>query len=217
MVKKMTITSAAARRIVELGASSREVSTSEPGYVPEPYRPVEEVEIRLARLQSAWERNAAGLWHAQACFIVGDGGRADTSFLFDACCPTAVVKPEGEPYSWRFYVVWRGRWESLQHYVKPGAKYAGGAAIEVSRYDSSSGAILIDNAGLRGAKVATDDSYTDQNGILYFNPRHFSWKSSSIGIVGKREICLRTRLVKVVTDVVDGVPQYAQVETLGGE
>ena len=216
-MQKMTITPSAARKIVELGAAPSEVATSDPAFVPEPYRPAEEFDIRPARLQSEWTRNSAGLWRATACFIVGDGGRVDTSFVFEVCCPTAVVKPDGEPFSWRFFVVWRGRWESLQQYVKPGTKYAAGRGIEILRYDESTGAVLIDNAGIRGAKIATDDSYTDSNGYLYFNPRHFSWTASSIDIVGKREVRLRTSLVKVVTDVVDGVPQYGWIETIGSE
>ena len=196
-----------ARELVELG---RKLSGKSIQTIAKPTPAQADEDIRLARLQSAWTRNSAGLWKATACFIVGDGGRVDTSFVFEVCCPTAVVKPDGEPYSWRFYVVWRGRWESLQHYVKPGVKYGGGHAIELSRYDSDTGAILIDNAGLRGAKVATDDSYTDQNGILYFNPRHFAWTASSIDIVGKKEIRLRTHLVTVTTPT-----GTTQIEVLG--
>lgn len=68
-------------------------------------------DVRLARLQSAWQQNAAGVWYATACFIVNDV--ADTSSIVAVYAPVSNSNPGGTVAETRFYVVWRGRWELL--------------------------------------------------------------------------------------------------------
>lgn len=73
--------------------------------------PQDSEDIRLARLQSAWTQNAAGIFTAQACFIVNDV--PDTSFLFTVWAPVSTENPGGISGETRFYVIWKGRWELL--------------------------------------------------------------------------------------------------------
>lgn len=73
--------------------------------------PQDTEDIRLARLQSAWTQNAAGIFTAQACFIVNDV--PDTSFLFNVWAPVSTENPGGTAGTTRFYIIWKGRWELL--------------------------------------------------------------------------------------------------------
>lgn len=99
-----------ARRLVEAG-------TPRKGKSVQTFRrnidsPQDTEDIRLARLQSAWTQNAAGIFTAQACFIVNDV--PDTSFLFTVWAPVATENPGGTSGTTRFYVIWKGRWELLE-------------------------------------------------------------------------------------------------------
>ena len=98
-----------ARRLVEAG-------TPRKGKSVQTFRrnidsPQDSEDIRLARLQSGWTQNSAGIFTAQACFIVNDV--PDTSFLFTVWAPVSTEDPGGTSGATRFYVVWRGRWERL--------------------------------------------------------------------------------------------------------
>ena len=98
-----------ARRLVEAG-------TPRKGKSVQTFRrnidsPQDSEDIRLALLQSAWTQNTAGIFTAQACFIVNDV--PDTSFLFTVWAPVSTEDPGGTSGATRFYVVWKGRWEMV--------------------------------------------------------------------------------------------------------
>lgn len=158
-------------------------------------------DIRPARLHTAWTQNQAGLWTATARFIVNDV--VDNSFTFDVCAPTATASPGGVAQTTRFFVVWRGRWELLAG-VAQRARYGGGDHIQVATAPTgSSYDYLIDNKGVCEAKLVAGgqaDSYAD-TGTLYLNGTHFKWVSSTLDIVGKKELWLKTSTFSCVTNV----------------
>lgn len=156
-------------------------------------------DVRLARLQTAWFRNAANVWQATACFVVND--RVDTSFPFDVFAPLATSEPPGAPRSQRFFVVWRGRWESMQSF-QPVARYYGGDHIQVTSLESASG-YSINNTGMTQANIVTNGvigNYYDC-GTFYLNGRFFKWVPSTLDIIDKRELWLKTARKQVVTGV----------------
>lgn len=157
-------------------------------------------DIRPARLQTAWTQNQAGLWTATARFIVNDV--VDDSFTFPVCAPTATSSPGGTAGTSRFFVVWRGRWEMIAGISGSSARYTGGDHIQVSGVAGPNG-YAIDNKGLCEAKLVTRgqaDSYAD-TGTLYLGGAYFKWVSSTLDIVGKKELWLKTGRKRVVTDV----------------
>ena len=205
MPKKLQLTEEAAAEL------ARRVSTATERYSQE-YAPrcdvVPAVDIRPACLRSEWTRNEVGLWVAKACFIIDDAGRLDTSFLFDVCCPQAYRKPSGSKDSWRFLAIWRGRGEALQTNIES-PTYEGARGIAI--YPSSD-SYLVENTGVVESQIP-GQSYAD-SGTLYFCRNHFAWVSSSLDVVGKKEIALKTVKKRVVTDVVNGVPQYEYLTVL---
>ena len=194
-MKELKLTPDAARAIVESARSEtlRSVQESCPPPPPFPLAP----DIRLARLQTAWRRDESGLWRATARFVVGDVGRVDPSFEFEVVAPMARSQPYGSPQSERFYVVWRGRWESLQTPAPYIPRYVAGVATAV--YTNADGNYQIDNVGVQKVKIP-GDSYADW-GILYLSPTQFEWGSSSLDIVGKKEARIKTSQKEVVTGV----------------
>ena len=152
--------------------------------------------LKPCRLLSSWAQNDAGVWQGRACFIIPETGRPDPSFIFDVYCPAASGRPEGEPYSWRYWAAWRGRWESLQQPVYQRI-YVGGSYISAGAYDVDLGGYRIDNEGLTNA-VVPGDAYSNTK-TLYFNRRFFQWIPSTLDIVGKKEISLVGRYETVLT------------------
>lgn len=110
---KLSISPEVAQELVKAGTPTRHKSVQTFRKLADSAQMGEE--IRLARLQSAWQQNAAGVWYATACFIVNDV--ADTSSIVAVYAPVSNSNPGGTVAETRFYVVWRGRWESLD---KPG-------------------------------------------------------------------------------------------------
>lgn len=155
---------------------------------------------RPMRLQSAWTRNNDNLWVATACPIISDGGSVDLTTVVNVCCPTAVVKPEGEPLSWRFWAVFRnGRWESIQHYVYI-PEYVSGSYASVGAYSPELGGRPISCLGVHAARIR-GDSYAASNGDFYLSPDFFEWSSRELDAVGGKEATLKTHSVQVVTGV----------------
>ena len=150
-------------------------------------------DIRLARLQSPWTQQDSGLWTATACFIVGDVGKIDSSFVFDVCAPLARSKPLGLSRISRFWVIWRGRWESLETPVSI-PRYVGGNSISVTTNDD--GDYQIDNYGLRCAAIPND--YHSQWGTLYFASQFFMWRTAE-GMDGTKELSLKWKWLDVLT------------------
>lgn len=186
-MRRIRLTQRAAEEIVAQGTQVKAESTQEIADPPE-FTPG--FDVRLAQLKSSWTKSL-GLWKATACFVVNN--RADDSFVFDVCAPAAAAKPNGND-SMRFYVVWRGRWESLHGAVEI-PKYLSGDAIQVS--GDGHGNYVVDNYGLREGKIP-GQNYSDW-GTLYFDKRFFQWIGSTLDIVSKNEISLKTRFVQVVT------------------
>ena len=209
-MRRLNVTRDAAREIVRAGAEPSEVAIYETPEAPPPWRP--EFDVRPCRLLSAWTQNDAGVWQGRACFIIPETGRPDPSFIFDVYCPAASGRPEGDPYSWRFWAAWRGRWESLQQPVYQRI-YVGGSYISAGAYDVDLGGYRIDNEGLTNA-VVPGDAHSNTK-TLYFNRRFFQWIPSTLDIVGKKEISLVGRYETVVTGIVDGVPRTKQIFALG--
>ena len=113
-----------------------------------PKKPKTNIDIRPARLASAWAQNAAGVWQATANFIVDDV--VDTSSAVDVYAPIATSDPGGTVNTTRFYVLWRGRWELLP---------TGGGGDVPSLAD----------LGLTTATITYVSSVTISNGELSFN------------------------------------------------
>lgn len=108
-VAKLSISPEVAQELVKAGTPTRHKSVQTFRKLADSAQMGEE--IRLARLQSAWQQNAAGVWYATACFIVNDV--ADTSSIVAVYAPVSNSNPGGTVAETRFYVVWRGRWELL--------------------------------------------------------------------------------------------------------
>lgn len=108
-VAKLSISPEVAQELVKAGTPTRHKSVQT--FRRNIDSPQDSEDIRLALLQSAWSQNAAGIFTAQACFIVNDV--PDTSFLFTVWAPVSTENPGGTSGATRFYVVWKGRWERL--------------------------------------------------------------------------------------------------------
>ena len=213
---KLIISDEAARAVVKAGTTLKTKSIQKvPRVQDAPAQAVEPLEIKPCRLLSVWTQNSAGVWQGRACFIIPETGRPDASYVFDVYCPAASGKPEGEPYSWRFWAVYNKdleRWESLQQPVYQRI-YVGGSYISAGAYDVDLGGYRIDNEGLTNA-VVPSDSYSNTK-TLYFNKRFFQWIPSTLDIVGKKEISLVAHYETVVTAVNNGVPTTKQILVLG--
>ena len=163
-------------------------------------------DIRPALLRSSWTRNNAGTYYATAVFI-NQAGRADTSFEFTVYAPTALATPRGSANSWRMFVIWRGRWETLQEDAQAQTVYAGGYSIDISRVDNQTGARLVDNTGTRGVAVYTGtgnlNNYVD-SGFLYLDARYFNLSGRVPDSAGtKYGVGLKTKYVTVTTPTGD--------------
>ena len=146
------------------------------------------------RLRSSWKRDEeTGLYKAKGLIL---SPKSKKEKLVDVYAPAAGSPPEGEPYEWTFYAVWRGRWETLQQPVehKP---YIAGDAISVGIYDSELGGIPIVNIGVCRAQIAGESR--QETKTLYFSPIWFKWIPSSLDIAGKREVAIKAKTVDVVT------------------
>lgn len=67
-------------------------------------------DVRPVLIQSGWTHNDAGVWSADAAFIVN--GVVDTSFIFPVYAPHSI---NGDPMLPKLvmFAVWRGRWEII--------------------------------------------------------------------------------------------------------
>ena len=214
-MKRLRVTRDAARKLVEYGTQSVETALDE--FEPAICSWTPPLEARPARLQTDWTQSSAGLWVATACFLVGDELQVDTSFVFDVCCPTATSKPAGEATSWRFWAIWRGRWESLQHEASSAAeceKYVAGLGIEIGAHSAELGGRPITNVGVRAVRIS-GSSYEAKGGPLNLASNHFQWRTSSLS--GETEAYLKTHRVSVVTDIVNGSPVKKTIEVVGAD
>ena len=165
-----------ARRLVEAG-------TPRKGKSVQTFRrnidsPQDSEDIRLARLQSEWTQNSAGIFTAQACFIVNDV--PDTSFLFTVWAPVSTENPGGTSGATRFYVVWKGRWEMVA--TVPALSTTLEAVLkavnlQVSLTDTQTQGVLFSQSVMKSLYV--------QNGALYYESKflNISTNQTSINVV----------------------------------
>ena len=210
-MKRLTMTREAAREVVAAGAESPERACYDASPFAEGWTPP--AETRACRLRSAWRKTEEGIWRAKAVFLDDATGREAPDAIVDVYSTAGGSPPEGEPYEWTFYAVWRGRWESTQQPVdhKP---YIAGDAISVGIYDSELGGIPIVNMGVCRAQIAGENR--QETKTLYFSPLWFKWIASSLDIAGKREIAIKAKTVEVVTDIVDGKSVKEKILVLVG-
>lgn len=158
-------------------------------------------DLRPVRLQTSWA-SSGGIYKATARFIKDDG-TVDNSTTIDVYAPTLTSSPTNHVAgSTRFDVVWRGRWEYLGEKAASSARYTGSDYIMVSGAAGPDG-YPIYNTGMTNARLVTRgtaDSYSD-HGTLYLSGAFFKWVSSTLDIVGKKELWLNTAVTRVVTGV----------------
>lgn len=146
------------------------------------------------RLLSVWKLDdETGLYKAKAKIL---SPKSKKDKIVDVFSLAAGSPPEGDPYEWTFYAVWRGRWETLQQPVdkKP---YVAGDGISIGVYDSNLKGIPVVNMGVTNAQIAGESR--QESKTLYFSPIWFKWIPSSLDIAGKREIAVKAKTVDVVT------------------
>lgn len=68
-------------------------------------------DVRPIDIRSGWTQNDAGVWSANAAFIVNDS--IDTSFIFPVYAPLSLGESPGTFVSTKMFAIWRGRWEVL--------------------------------------------------------------------------------------------------------
>lgn len=146
------------------------------------------------RLRSAWQKDEeTGLYKATALIM---SPKSKKEKIVDVFSLAAGSPPEGDPYEWTFYAVWRGRWETLQQPVehKP---YIAGDAISIGVYDSDLKGIPVVNMGVTNAQIAGESR--KETKTLYFSPIWFKWIQSSLDIAGKREVAINAKAIDVIT------------------
>lgn len=161
-MKRLTMTQEAAREVVAAGTEGTERACYDAPPFAEGWTPP--TEARPCRLRSAWRKTAEGIWSAKAVFL------DNPDALVDVYSVAGGSPPEGEPYEWTFYAVWRGRWESTQQPVERKA-YIAGDAISVGIYDSELGGIPIVNMGVCRAQIAGESR--QETKTIYFSPIWF--------------------------------------------
>lgn len=67
-------------------------------------------DVRPISIQSGWTSNGAGVWSAEAAFIVNDA--VDASFVFPVYAPLSLGEKPSLPTT-KMFAVWRGRWEII--------------------------------------------------------------------------------------------------------
>ena len=162
-------------------------------------------------LYTNWVDQGSGLYKATAKQIIADNGATDPTPVDVFAIVTAGV-PAGTAGAWKFWATWRNdRWETLQPVFPSSSNYVGGVGIDVGAYDSVLGGRPITNMGVRS--VVIPGSGYEARGALYLASNHFKWRDSSISM-GK-EVCLKTRRLNVVTNIVNGSPVRETIEVIG--
>lgn len=174
------------------------------------------VEIRLAQTRSAFTYDAAAkAYKATARYF--DMGQADTSgYTFDVYAPAISSSTTISRYTTntRIWIIARNsRWELLEINDPTIATYGSGIYCEVASDLSGSYTYVINNVGTTEIKVAGYTSYINTK-VLYFSPTYFQWVSSSLDIVGKKDLSLKTKQVTVVTGIVNGTPTTETITVL---
>lgn len=166
--------------------------------------------IRPVYLMTGWQYNStAGAYMAEARFVSDQGNvpRAGNIKIFQ---PPYVGSSTALPaMNSRCWAIYRGkRWELLERPVTP-MTYTAGAGIAIT-YNT------IENTGVINVIIPTNP-YTD-SGTLYLNKNQFEWVSSSLDIVGKKEVSIKGKTTEVVKGVEFGtVSKYSTKYLYGME
>ena len=188
-MKRLTMTREAAREVVAAGTETPERACYDAPPFAEGWTPP--MEARPCRLRSAWRKTEEGIWSAKAVFLDAGAQSGNSDALVDVYSVAGGSPPEGDPYEWTFYAVWRGRWESTQQ------------PVERKAY-----------MGVCRAQIAGESR--QETKTLYFSPIWFKWIPSSLDIAGKREVAIKAKTVDVVTDIVNGSPVKKKIVVLVG-
>lgn len=174
------------------------------------------VEIRLAQLTRGfvWD-STARIYKATARYY--DNGRPDTSgYTFDVYAPAVTRSRTASrlTLNTRVWIIARNdRWELLEIDDPFTPTYGSGSYCEVVTDTSNTYTYVVNNVGTTVVKVAGYTSYTNTED-LYFSPTYFQWVTSYLDMVGKRDLSLKTKQVKVVTGIVNGTPTTATITVL---
>lgn len=174
------------------------------------------VEIRLAQLTTrlVWD-STAKIYKATARFY--DNGRPDTSgYTFELYAPAVTQSATASRFT-RYNRVWiiarNDRWELLEIDDPYIPTYGSGSYCEIVTDLSNTYTYVLNNTGTTVVKVAGYTSYTNTKD-LYFSPTYFQWVQSTLDIVGKRDLSLKTKQVTVVTGIVNGTPTTETITVL---
>ncbi len=152
-------------------------------------------DIRLARINSAWSiRAGERVYSATANFIVND--QVDASYSFLVYAPLATSAPTG---SSRLWVIWRGRWESLQTLFSF-PRYKGGDAMSIYREPMGED-YVVDNRGLTRVVVINGQGTETSSrliGPLYLDDAFFQLVNLGAGAKG---VSLKLSQKTVVTGI----------------
>lgn len=163
-------------------------------------------------LYTNWVSQGSGLYKATAKQIIADNGATDPTPVDVFAIVTAGV-PAGTAGAWKFWATWRNdRWETLQPVFPSSSNYVGGVGIDVGAFDSVLGGRPITNMGVRSV-VIPGSGYEARADALYLASNHFKWRDSTT-TTGK-EVCLKTRRLNVVTNIVNGSPVRETIEVIG--
>lgn len=174
------------------------------------------VEIRLAQITKgfSWD-STARIYKATARYY--DNGRPDTSGnTFDLYAP-AISSSETASritLNTRVWIIARNdRWELLEINDPYIPTYGSGEYCVVTTDPTYTYTYRVNNTGTTEVKVAGYTSYTNTKD-LYFSPAYFQWVQSTLDIVGKRDLSLKTRQVTVVTGINNGTPTTETITVL---
>ena len=174
------------------------------------------VEIRLAQLTTGlvWD-STARIYKATARYY--DNGTPDTSgYTFDVYAPAIGSSTTASRFTLntRVWIIARNdRWELLEINDPFIPTYGSGVYCEVVSDFSNTYTYVVNNTGTTEVKVAGYKSYTNTK-VLYLSPTYFEWVSSSLDIVGKKDLSLKTKQVTVVTGIVNGTPTTETITVL---
>lgn len=158
------------------------------------------VKLVVVRLSSAWSQVGNGALYSATGKIGTFNEQGQWTQSGEQVTVYSISKPNGGTLNY-YLAIFNdsdARYEIVSRPLQFIPRYVAGVATAV--YTNANGDYQIDNVGTVNVKVAGDTSYTD-TGTLYFSPTYFAWGSSSLDIVGKKEIKLKTKRIQVVTDV----------------
>lgn len=157
------------------------------------------VKLVVVRLSSAWSQVGNGALYSATGKIGTFNEQGQWTQSGEQVTVYSISKPNGGTLDY-YLAIFNdsdARYEIVSRPLQFIPTYTGGEGIAVYTNGTP---YVIQNVGTVNVKVSGDRSYTD-TGTLYFSPTYFAWESSSLDIVGKKEIKLKAKQIQVVTDV----------------